>query len=272
MNKMSNLKPYYETKLGKLYCGDCLEIMKELPEKSIDLTITSPPYDNLRKYNKYSFDFENVAKSLLRIHRDGGVIVWIIGDATINGSETGTSFKHALYFKEIGFNLHDTMIYQKDVMPFPEHNRYNQCFEYMFVLSRGKPKTFNPIKESTRGYLPSRSSTTRNRDGTTSKLKYEQGKSERNLFNIWKFNVGFMKSTKDRIAYQHPAIFPDKLAEHHIISWSNKNDLILDPFLGSGTTAVACEKLGRRWIGIEISEKYCEIAATRIAHNVQLFT
>ena len=138
-----------------------------MPDNFIDLTVTSPPYDNLRTYNGYCFDFENVAKELFRVTKKGGIVVWVVGDATIKGSETGTSFRQALFFKEIGFNIHDTMIYQKDVMPFPEQTRYNQCFEYMFVLSKGKPNTFNAIKEKTQGYKPSKSSTTRNANGET---------------------------------------------------------------------------------------------------------
>ena len=99
----------------KFIHGDCLEIMPTLADKSVDLTVTSPPYDNLRTYNGNSqFDFEGIAKELFRVTKDGGVVVWVVGDANINGSETGTSFRQALYFKEIGFNLHDTMIYQKD--------------------------------------------------------------------------------------------------------------------------------------------------------------
>lgn len=137
---------YYTTEKGMLLNGDCVEFMKKIEDDSIDLTVTSPPYDDLRKYNGYNFDFENVAKELYRISKQGGVVVWIVGDKTEKGSESGTSFREALYFKELGFNLHDTMIYQSDKPPM-NHNRYEQKFEYMFVFSKGKPKTFNPIKE-----------------------------------------------------------------------------------------------------------------------------
>ena len=133
--------------INKIYCADNVIFMKEnIPSNFIDLTVTSPPYDNLRAYNGYSWDFESVAQELYRITKDGGVVVWVVGDATIKGSETGTSFKQALYFKEIGFKLHDTMIYQSDKPPLT-HNRYEQKFEYMFVFSKGRPKTFNPIME-----------------------------------------------------------------------------------------------------------------------------
>ena len=133
--------------INKIYCGDNLELIKQLDDNCIDLTVTSPPYDNLRTYNGYSWDFQGLAHELYRVTKDGGVVVWVVGDATINGSETGTSFKQALYFKDIGFNLHDTMIYSKKGFPFPASNRYHQAFEYMFVFSKGKIKTFNPIKD-----------------------------------------------------------------------------------------------------------------------------
>lgn len=256
--------------VNKVYNEDCLETMKQMPDDFVDLTVTSPPYDNLRDYKGYSFDFEGIAKELFRVTKQGGVVVWVVGDSVINGSESGTSFKQALYFKEIGFNLHDTMIYQKDSMPFPESNRYNQSFEYMFVLSKGKPRTFNAIKEPTHGYKPSQSSTTRNKDGSTSSHKYEQGKNERSLFNIWKFHTGFMKSTLDAYSFEHPATFPEKLVGDHIKSWSNENDLIFDPFMGSGTTAKMARLLNRNFIGSEISAEYCEIIKKRLAQQTLL--
>ena len=250
--------------INKIYCENNLETMAKMPDNFIDLTVTSPPYDNLRTYNGYCFDFENVAKELFRVTKQGGVVIWVVGDSVIDGSETLTAFKQALYFKEIGFNIHDTMIYQKDVMPFPEQTRYNQCFEYMFVLSKGKPNTFNAIKEKTQGYKPSKSSTTRNANGETTGLKYEQGKDERSLFNIWQFGCGYNKTTNDEIAFKHPAMFPEKLAADHIHTWSNEGDLVYDPFMGSGTTAKMAHKYNRNWIGSEISEEYVELANKRL--------
>lgn len=249
--------------INQIYQGDCLELMKFIDDNSIDLTVTSPPYDNLRTYNGFTFDFESITKELFRITKKGGIVVWVVGDATINGSETGTSFKQALYFKEIGFNLHDTMIYQKNAMPFPEQTRYIQCFEYMFVFSKGKPITHNLIKEKTNGYKRS-SSSQRNKDGTTSKLKYEMGKEYRNKWNVWLYEVGFGKSTLDKIAYNHPATFPEKLAEDHILSWSNEGDIVLDPMSGSGTTCKMALKNNRNFIGFEISQEYCDMANKRI--------
>ena len=251
---------------------DCLEGMRRLPDSCIDLTVTSPPYDDLRTYNgnieHWSFEkFKAIAKELYRVTKQGGVIVWVVGDATIKGSETGTSFRQALYFKEIGFNLHDTMIYAKN-NPMPiQHNRYQPCFEYMFVLSKGKPKTFNPIMENT--VNPGGKITTIQREKDGSKRRGSGYGNKRNSIryrhNIWKYNVGYNKTTKDKVAFQHPAIFPEQLANDHIISWSNEGDLVLDPFMGSGTTAKMALLNNRNFLGFEISEEYCEIAEQRIS-------
>jgi len=254
----------------KIICGDCIEVMKEMESNSVDLVVTSPPYDNLRDYKGYSFNFEDSAKELFRIIKEGGVIVWIVGDATIDGSETGTSFKQALYFKEIGFNLHDTMIYEKSGFSNPSDIRYHQVFEYMFVLSKGKPKTFNPIKDRLNTQFGwNKSSTSRQKTGETIKIKDKFIGRWGMRGNIWKYEIGYMKTTKDKIAYQHPAMFPERLAQDHVISWSNSNDIILDPFLGSGTTMVAAERLGRNSMGIEISKEYCEIAYKRLLNEVR---
>lgn len=250
--------------LNKIYCGDNVKVMRGMPDNCIDLTVTSPPYDNLRVYKGYSFNFEEVAKELYRITKPGGVVVWVVGDRVKNNSETLIPFKQIMNFKEIGFNVHDTMIYQKNVMPFPEQTRYIQCFEYMFVLSKGKPSTHNLLKEETKGYKPSKSSSQRNADGTTSKLKYEQGKKYRSRWNVWVYDVGFNKTTKDKDAYKHPAMFPEKLAEDHILSWSNPGDLVLDPMCGSGTTCKMALLNNRNYIGIDISQEYCDLAEERI--------
>jgi site-specific DNA-methyltransferase (adenine-specific) len=241
--------------------------MKSLPSQSIDLTVTSPPYDNLRTYNGYSFDFEGIAKELYRVTKDGGVVVWIVGDATVNGSETGTSFKQALYFKEIGFNLHDTMIYQKNNFANPSSNRYHQIFEFMFVLSKGKPKAFNPIKDRKNvcaGESNWGANKARQKDGSfkerPKKIVSEYGMR----YNIWEFMTSKGFATKDNFAYSHPAIFPEKVAHDHIISWSNEGDTVLDCFLGSGTTGKVAKQLNRQFIGIEISPEYMEIAKKRI--------
>ena len=250
----------------KLYNENCLVVLKEIPNESIDLTITSPPYDNLRTYNGYSFDFEKIANELYRVTKKGGVVVWVVGDATIKGSETGTFFEQALYFKKIGFNLHDTMIYEKTGIPFPSKTRYLQCFEYMFIFSKGKPKTINLIEDrvnTTAGQVRnSRKYRTKTGDFINGSNKPIKEKGVR--LNIWKYQTGQYKSTKDLIAFKHPAIFPEKLAEDHILSWSNEGDLVLDCFMGSGTTGKMCKLLNRNFIGIEISDEYFKIAKERI--------
>jgi len=244
--------------------------MARMEDNFIDLTVTSPPYDNLRTYNGYSFDFESIAKELYRVTKDGGVVVWIVGDATIKGSETGTSFKQALYFKECGFNLHDTMIYRKNSYPFPPSNRYYQQFEYMFILSKGKPITFNGLRQETKWRKKSKEiSTTRQKDGSTKEMKYEKGKADRLKDNVWDINTGYMRSTKDKIAYSHSAIFPEQLSNDHILSWSNEGDLVYDCFMGSGTTAKMAILNNRNWIGSEMSSEYCDIAEKRIKETQQ---
>lgn len=250
--------------LNKIICGDNVEVMRQMPDNCIDLTVTSPPYDNLRTYNGFSFNFEEVAKELYRITKDGGVVVWVVNDATINGSETGTSFRQALYFKEIGFNLHDTMIYKSEKPPLT-HNRYEQKFEYMFVFSKGKPRTFNPIMIDCK-YAGSNPMGTFRHTGKETQKAHKQSKVNEFKIkgNVWEYATGFQKTTKDKIAYQHPAIFPEQLANDHIISWSNPGDLVFDPFVGSGTTAKMALLNGRNFIGIDISDEYCEIARQRL--------
>lgn len=219
--------------MNKIYNMDCLEGMKKLPNDSIDLTVTSPPYDKLRKYKGFSWDFKSVAKELYRITKPGGVVVWIVSDSTINGSETGTSFKQALFFKEIGFNIYDTMIWLKPSPAAPTESRYYDVFEYMFILSKGRPKTLNLLCD-------------------------RKNKSAGNVSNCWEVARGLNKT-------KHPAVFPERLANDHILSWSNKGDVVLDPFCGSGTTAKMAMLTGRKFIGFEISAEYCDIAEKRIA-------
>lgn len=252
----------------KLYQGDCLEVMDKLIEEGVkvDLTVTSPPYDDLRNYNNslvWNFDiFKQVANKLYSITKDGGVVVWVVNDKTKNGSETGTSFKQALYFKEIGFNLHDTMIYYKN-NPIPTNgNRYHQHFEYMFVLSKGKPYVFNPIMEECK-YKGIANMKNRGKEGELKYKKINRTKKKK-IGNVFFYNVGGGISTKDKIAFKHPAIFPEKLAEDNIISWSNEGDIVLDCFMGSGTTGKMALLNNRKFIGIEKVEEYFEISKQRI--------
>ena len=244
---------------------DCLEGLRTIDDCGIDLTVTSPPYDNLRTYNGYSFDFENIAKELYRVTKDGGVVVWIVGDATIKGSETGTSFRQALFFKEVGFNLHDTMIYQKNGTGACGSNKcYWQTFEYMFVFTKGKIKTVNRITTDT----------TVKQGGSRIKSNGEKKKEDRVSdntkksirSNVWLYNVG--NANKDDKT-GHPAPFPEQLAYDHIISWSNVGDIVLDPFMGSGTTAKMAKISGRNFIGFELSEEYCNMANERLKNVVE---
>lgn len=250
--------------LDTLIQWDCLEVLRTFEDNCIDLTVTSPPYDNLRTYNWFSWDFEWIASELYRVTKDWGVVVWVVGDQTIKGSESGTGFKQALYFKEIGFNLHDTMIFEKSGIPFPSSVRYNQSFEYMFVLSKWKPKTINLIRDK-KNVMAGESRNTakyRTKDWHTKACSWTIAEyGIRN--NIWRYKTANSSST-DKIAYQHPAIFPEQLAEDHILSWSNEWDTVLDPFAGSGTTLKMAKKNNRNYVGIEISEEYCNIIRKRL--------
>lgn len=258
----------------ELIQGDCIEEMKKMPDGSVDLTVTSPPYDGLRTYNGNNAIWgEDVWKAaiqeLFRVTKKGGVVVWVVGDATIKGSETGTSFKQALWAKECRFNLHDTMIYQKNSLTFPETNRYYQCFEYMFILSKGKP-VCNQIKDKPNKQANKKiSGNERKIDGSLKAMSGAKNKGRIKDYgvrwNIWQYNTGWKHSYTEDYLRGHPAIFPMKLAHDHIISWSNEGDTVLDPFMGSGTTGKACKNLNRNFIGIELGEEYFKIAEKRIS-------
>ena len=235
----------------KVMCGDCAKVMQDINANSVDLVVTSPPYDNLRDYNS-EFDVDAIAKELMRILKDGGVVVWVVGDATIDGSETGTSFRQALTFMDAGFKLHDTMIFEKNSSTYPANaksNRYTQIFEYMFVFSKGKPKTHNLICD---------------KHNLWGGCKDFSGKLKRLVpdfsprTNIWKCVTSFNDRT------EHPAPFPEQLALDHIKTWSNEGETVLDPFVGSGTTGKMAILANRNFIGIDISKEYCEMATKRI--------
>lgn len=256
----------------ELWQGDCLELMKSIPDGSIDLTVTSPPYDNLRTYNgnisQWSFEkFQEIAKELYRVTSDSGVVVWVVGDATIKGSETGTSFRQALWFKDCGFNLHDTMIYAKENYVPLTHKRYEQAFEYMFIFVKGRIKTFNPIMIKCKTY----GSKTEKRTFYQTKMQNVPSKSHKTepvkLFKQ-KSNIWFMSTNAG--CKGHPAQFPEQLANDHIISWSNPGDVVFDPFMGSGTTGKMALLNGRKFIGIEIDKEYFNIAKQRINKAVSI--
>lgn len=239
---------------------------RHIPDNSIDLTVTSPPYDDLREYNGYTFEFEPIAAELWRVTKPGGVVVWVVADATVNGSETGTSFRQALRFMELGFNLHDTMIYDKNSFRFPDPTRYHQVFEYMFILSNGRPKTINAIKDRDVMWSDDRDFyTKREVDGSFTKRKGIKSQEKGKRFNIWTYAIGGQNSSKDKDAFNHPAIFPEALARDHIISWSNPGDIVLDPMCGSGTTLKMAVEQGRQYIGIDISQEYVDLAEKRVA-------
>jgi DNA modification methylase len=259
----------------KLLHGDCLELMKTIPDNSIDLTVTSPPYDNLRTYNNslaWTEDcWKKAIECLFRVTKIGGVVVWVVGDSTINGSETGTSFKQALYAISCGFNLYDTMIYQKVNAQPLNHRRYEQTFEYMFVFSKDKPQKVNLIKTSCKNAGKRNTGTARNNGTDYLSKKHGYGKpykKEKPKTNIWAYTVGNVCASAK---FSHPAKFPDELAKDHILSWSNEGDTILDCFAGSGTTGMAALATKRNAILIEKEQEYCEIIKRRIAAAQGLF-
>ena len=259
--------------LNKTHCMDNREGMKLLPDNYIDLTVTSPPYDDLRSYKGCEWNFEifkEVAQELYRVTKDGGVVVWIVGDKVEKGSKTLTCYKQALYFKEVGFNVYDIIIYEKTSPSPPHKNRYFNSFEYQFVLSKGKPKTINLLKDrinKSSGRNTGKISR-REDDGSLTIKKNIEIQEFGVRTNIWKYDVGNNKSTKDKIAFKHPAIFPEKLAEDHILSWSNKGDIVMDIFAGSGTVRKMCKLNNRQYIGFEIAEEYVKIDEERNSEAV----
>lgn len=260
--------------INKIYNIDCLEFMKTLESNSVDLIVTSPPYDNLRTYNnssKWDFEiFKKIAAEIFRVVKVGGVVVWVVGDATIDGSESGTSFKQALFFKELGFNIHDTMIYLKNGIAYPETNRYYNAFEYMFIFSKGKPKTFNPICDKKNSNVGQKVHGSERKEN--GELKKKNGAKIGRVvkeFSV-RYNYWFISSSDKGMQNEHPATFPLQLANDHIISWSDENDVIFDPFLGSGTTAIACLNTNRNYIGCEIDKEYFEIAEKRIENQKKI--
>jgi DNA modification methylase len=259
--------PFREMEVNRIYNESNIETMARMPEGFIDLTVTSPPYDDLRVYKGYDFDVDSTARGLFRATKDGGVVVWVVCDKTVNGDKTGTSFRHALKFKEVGFKLWDTEIYAKN-NPIPGDcgKRHRNVYEFMFVFVKGKePNTFNPIEVFAKNPGKAFEQFRLERDGRN----YYRGASPivtgemRKAANIFYYNVGV--NGDDMGAYKHPAVFPEALAHDRIFCWSNPGDLVYDPFMGSGTTAKAAHQLGRRWIGSEISSEYVELANKRLA-------
>ena len=249
--------------LNRIHVGDCVEFMRKMEAESVDLTVTSPPYDDLRNYNGYTFPFEKIAQALFRVTKAGGVVVWVVGDR-INGGKTLTSFRQGLFFQSVGFSMHDVMIYQKRNTPFMRSNAYTNCYEFMFVLAKGSPENFNPIKEPTVRSGKEMLVFNKRPDGVNRKTLGQLNK-EKVRNNIWSYAVGLHGTTSDKIAFKHPAVFPERLAEDHIRSWSCEGDVVLDPMCGSGTTCKMAYLNGRQYIGVDISSDYVEIARQRLA-------
>lgn len=249
--------------LNTIVQADALTFLRGLPDGCVDMILTSPPYDNLRTYNGYTFEFEPIAQESYRVLKQGGVMVWVVGDSTTDGDESLTSMRQTLYFHDdVGFKVNDTMIYHRQSR-FPEVYRYWQDFEYMIVLTKGKPKTFNPQKEPAKN-AGKKVSTERQIDGTLKRpATIRQTTDEKSLSNVWYISRGDM-AYDDEIAYEHPAKFPELIARRHILTWTNEGDLVLDYFMGSGTTAKMARNLKRHYIGCDISEEYVLIARDRL--------
>lgn len=270
---MENIPKERMTRNDILYNGDSEEVLKGLPDECIDLVITSPPYDDLRKYNgigaMWNRDkFQSIADQLVRVLKPGGVIVWNVYDKTEKGTKSGTSLEQCLYFRDKGLNINDYMIWRKtNPLPVVKQPRYNPCFEFMFVLSKGKPKTFNPIQIPTKSGGKHYKSTAKNMGGENGRrmLDYHVN-SYMTDYNVWNMPVAPNKEVYhiDGHEVKHPAVFPLQLPVRHVLTWSNPGDTVLDPFAGSGTTMVASKMHGRPCIGIELDKTYCEIIKQRL--------
>jgi DNA modification methylase len=276
--------------IDTIICGDNATVLQSFPDDCIDLTVTSPPYDDmdfdynvvmlkngLRDYEGYSWNFKELAGQLYRVTKPGGVVVWVVNDPTVDGGESVASSLQKVYFRRVGFNVHDTMTYEKNGPSYPSQDKYYQVFEYMFILSKGKPKTFNPLKDRENKWYGQKWGKTRSNRQTDGSLKHqawykEEGEKMGVRFNTWKYNVGAGYTTKDEYAYVHPAMFPEALARDHIITWSNPDDIVLDPFVGSGTTIKMAKEAGRHWVGIDLAKKYQELSRRRVTGaNIPLF-
>ena len=251
---------------NQLLTGDCVEVMADWPADCVDLTVTSPPYDDMRNYEGYQFHFAEIAAELLRVTKPGGVCVWVVGDRIRRGDRTLTSFRQAIHFQNIGWRVHDVMIWVKTSTPFMRSNAYRPASELMLVLSKGPPATVNlltqPTKQQGWGYAQYK----KQEDGIN-KYRPVKRKAHAPRTNVWTYRTG--GGTSDKVAFKHPAIFPDKLAHDHILSWSNPGDLVLDPMMGSGTVPKQAAMLGRDYIGIDIAAEYVAIAGERMSMVTQ---
>ena len=264
----------------ELVNGDCAAVLPGLPPA--DLILTSPPYDGMREYGGYSdaFDFDAVAAACVANLAPGGLLVWVVADQIVDGGDSGTSFRQALSFMGLGLTLHQPMIYQRWSLSGMRKKAYYKDFEYMFVFSKGKLKTANILEDkrnlATGGRKASKmSGLGRSGDnqnsylGLTGGIVPEYGRRG----SVWYYNAGkYAGNLKGDLDYQtlaeHPAIFPQRLARNHILSWTNPGDLVIDPMVGSGTTLRAAADFGRRAVGIEINPEYCDLIRQRLAQSV----
>ncbi|MFM7010083.1 MAG: DNA-methyltransferase [Betaproteobacteria bacterium] len=245
--------------LDAIVCGDNVEVLSGLPDASIDLTVTSPPYDNLREYGGLSWNFDELAAQRARVTKPGGVVVWIVGDGHKDGAETLTSFRQALAFDALGLRMHDSMVYEKSGVAYPDSNRYLQVTEWMWVMSKGKPKTANLLRDRPNKYV--------GKMGGNHRGGLCERKEHGIRFNVWRYPNGRDNSTKDRIAFEHPAVMPEALARDHILTWSNPGDVVLDCFAGSGTTLKMARETNRRYLGIEVNQTYVDIIKKRLENH-----
>ncbi len=243
------IKPDYEEEGIQLYLGDCLEVMKEIPDKSIDLVLTSPPYnkgfydkhtphptDVWRQRNISYGDFkdnlspEDYVNQQTKILQEAIRIIKITGSIFYNTKAVITNHRLVYPTFVFDFNVRQQIIWDRGSTPQIAPIRFFPTTEYIFWITKSnvQPKY------------------------------YRRGKFDK---EVWRINPKPMKN--------HPAPFPLELATQCIESTTDKNDTVLDPFMGSGTTGVACKELGRRFIGIEIEPKYFEIAKRRIQNTMK---
>lgn len=252
-----------------LHLGDCLDVMRGFDDGCIDLTVTSPPYDNLRTYNGSLTDWTEakwkaIIAELFRVTTQGGVVIWVVGDATINGSETGTSFRQALHAMECGFRLHDTMMWCKPNPVPTQHTRYQAAHEYMFVWSKASPKAANILREPSKTAGVKRTKHRARGAGHDDNAEGFYVVASTKIRNNW-----WVEPTAIANGFKHSAPFPEALARDHILSWSNEGDTVFDPFTGSGTTGKMALAHRRKFIGIERDPEYFKIAQTRIEQAPQ---
>ena len=245
-----------------IHTAECTSFMAKMGEKVVDLVVTSPPYDDLRDYEGFTFDCDKIAEGLYRVVKDGGVVVWVVGDR-INGGRTLTSFDHAFAFRGAGFTVYDAMIFKKRNTPFMRKRAYINCYEFMFVFSKGTPATFSPLRSPSVRSGPAQVPYLKGPDGVNRKTEGELSEHKVRT-NIWSYAVGKNGTTRDMYAFKHPAMFPENLARDHILSWSKAGDLVFDPMCGAGTTCKMAKAAGRRWLGVDVSSEYTSIARRRL--------